>query len=144
MINFERRFQQTKGEPFEEDGVVYRVSLTLDAGIHEEVVLTFESTSSLWRQGIHLESEQPLEMGRRKGQRMVIWEDVGQTPVHIVCQPHSTLHIWNVWDTGDGTTHSCHAGAAMIAEGTQDGYRLHCNDGHMDADFDDLIFTIGF
>ncbi|OJW19261.1 MAG: hypothetical protein BGO58_03090 [Sphingopyxis sp. 65-8] len=48
----------------------------------------------------------------------------------------------NVWDTGDGVMQSWHAGGAMIVEEIENVRRYLCNDGELDDDFDDLIFTL--
>ncbi|MFW6118699.1 MAG: hypothetical protein ACOC7S_00025 [Planctomycetota bacterium] len=141
-IDFEKRFRETKGQPFEKNGVEYRLSLAIETGKHHLVVLAFESTSSPWLQGVHVESDGGLRFKKKRSDKLVIWEGIPEDEARIECQPGSTVCVWNVWDTGDGVTHAGHGGAAMIVEEVDEGYRCRCNDGHVDEDFDDLVFTI--
>jgi hypothetical protein len=50
--------------------------------------------------------------------------------------------VKNVWDTGDGVTHSWLNGAAMIVDVDVSKRTYRCNDGFADDDFDDIIFRI--
>jgi len=52
------------------------------------------------------------------------------------------LWVKNVWDMGDGVMQSWNAGGAMIVEGDAVSRRYLCNDGELDDDFDDMIFTL--
>ena len=54
--------------------------------------------------------------------------------------------VQNIWEVtshmGRKFTDSGHGGAAMIVEEIENGRRYRCNDGHLDEDFDDIVFSV--
>jgi len=104
------------------------------------------STNSEWKQGfafqtkglILFENEDPIKKGWA-----AIWEHESPHEDFFLCKSkNGLLDIKNVWDTGNGVVESWSNGAAMWLEEISKGRRYHCNDGHQDDDFDDIIFEI--
>ena len=53
------------------------------------------------------------------------------------------LMVWNAWADDKGGLEAWVRGAAMKKEViASNHFRYHCNDGHVDDDFDELIFDI--
>jgi hypothetical protein len=84
-----------------------------------------------------------LRIAGKESQAMLLWYDTAPRRVEVDCKGCTSVRIWNVWDTGDGTVHSWHHGAAMIVEPA--GHRswlFRCNDGRPDDACDDLVFRV--
>jgi len=145
MPDFQSLFEESKGKP-----VVYKGQelhlvdfVPFDQG--DSIRVTFERTSSEWRQGVGLRVQGALEVaGQTINGPIVLWEDTAPTETKIrILAPAGQLEVKNVWDTGDGVTHSWYYGAAMIVEElASGGRRYRCNDGHPDEDFDDIVFRL--
>jgi len=73
---------------------------------------------------------------------ITLWEERGRRKHPKSLPEKGYLGIKNVWDIGNGTIEAWHSGAAMIVEEIENGRRYHCNDGHPDENFDDIVFTI--
>jgi hypothetical protein len=143
MINFEKEFLATRGQPFEKNGVRYYLMYTIPLENCPTLLIEFQSAKPPYRQGIHLESDQPLRIAGKESQAMLLWYDTAPRRVEVDCKGCTSVRIWNVWDTGDGTVHSWHHGAAMIVEPA--GHRswlFRCNDGRPDDACDDLVFRV--
>lgn len=142
MINFEKEFMASKGQPIEVDGTRYCMMFEIPTGACSELLLTAESVNSEWKQGIHLSSEKGLEVDSDHGNDFVLWVSTTPKTRQCHCQPDSVVRIWNVWEI-KRVTHSWHNGAAMIVTQLNDTtWRFQCNDGHPDNACDDLVFTI--
>ena len=144
MPCFEDMFGESKGKPVQYKGKTLVLLDTMDVQDEQHLCLAFESVRSDWRQGVRLELDGIFEVNAqhiRKG--FVLWYDTAPKEVKFLARPKKGgLDVWNVWDVGNGVTHSWHNGAAMIVEEIEGGRRYHCNDGYPDDDFDDLVFTI--
>ena len=117
--------------------------LAFDTAHHAKILLDFLHARPPYRQGVRLDSDQVLRIAGKESQAVFLWYDTAPRHVECDCAKHQTVRIWNVWDTGDGTVHSWHNGAAMIVEPIGDNcWRFNCNDGHPDDACDDLVFTI--
>jgi len=106
--------------------------------------LTLEQSNSEWLQGVFLRSKRPIEMdGEKVAKKVILWRKTLPAVIEFSLPRKSVeLGVNNVWDTGDGVTNYWTAGAAMYIEEIPGGKRYHCNDGHMDDDLNDLIFTL--
>lgn len=143
MIDFEKEFRKSKGQPFENNGKSYRLLFTLNTGDHSAFVVKFEQVKGPFRQGIHIESDEPLQVAGKRNNAMLLWQDTASSAVRCHTGTNTTVRVWNIWDPGDRVVHSWHNGAAMIVEAIDEAYwRFQCNDGHPDDACDDLIFTI--
>lgn len=102
------------------------------------------STASNWKQGIKLQFDGELIInGKIIQATCFLWEDTMPDKVDVHFKGAGTeLKVSNDWDTGDGTAHSWHNGAAMDLSVSGDRRTYYCNDGTPDEDFDDLIFTL--
>ncbi|MGH6614062.1 hypothetical protein [Sphingomonas sp.] len=94
--------------------------------------------------GVHLATKGHFKIGSETFPKaIVLWADTA--PRIVILEVHANdgvCQVKNVWDTGDGTMHSWHNGAAMIIEETEFGRRYRCNDGNPNDDFDDIIFRL--
>jgi hypothetical protein len=119
-----------------------------DLPLPKEVVKIFYrvlSTNSEWRQGIALRTKGKIKLDDQvitKGW-VDIWTDKMPCEEQFICKSKSgILEVRNIWDTGNGCVESWNNGAAMWYEEISNGRRYHCNDGHFDDDFDELIFEL--
>ncbi len=147
MVVFQDEFEKTNGKPIHYKGktIVMWDQMPLPEG---EVRIRYRilSTNSEWRQGISLSTEGELEFG--EGQIISkgwadIWEDHLDPEGDFICRSkNNLLDVKNVWDTGNGCVDSWYNGAAIWIEEIPNGRRYHCNDGHPDDDFDDIVFEL--
>lgn len=141
---FEPLFLQSKGAPVQYHGHQLVMMDRFPLSGCESVRVTLESTASEWRQGLRLDASGPLtaETGE-SNKAFVFWFDSAPRRLTLAAQPgQDEIQVRNIWDTGDGIIHSWHFGAAMIVNEIDHGRRYHCNDGHPDDNFDDIVFTI--
>jgi hypothetical protein len=144
-ISFQRKFADSKGKPIEYAGKTITLLDYYPINKSGQIVyLHFISTNSDWEQGVCLETKGSIKCGdsiAKKGIR--IWEAKAPRVNEIECfSKNGILDVYNVWDTGNGCVESWNNGAAMWIEEIPDGRRYHCNDGHFDDDFDELVFEI--
>jgi len=145
MVVFETLFRQSNGKPVEYKGKRLCLADIIQLGDSaHRFRLTFEQFNSEWQQGVYLKSKRAIEIdNERIGKKVVLWRRTVPAVVELSLPRRSVeLIVANVWDTGDGTTNFWTAGAAMYIEEIPGGKRYHCNDGHMDDDLNDLIFTL--
>jgi hypothetical protein len=145
MPSFESLFRESKGKPIVYKGQELRLVDLVPFAQGDRIRVTFERTCSEWRQGVGLKAPGAVEVaGQTINGPILLWEDTAPTETEIrILAPAGQLQVKNVWDTGDGVTHSWHHGAAMIVEELgSGGRRYRCNDGHPDEDFDDIVFRI--
>lgn len=144
MPSFQELFTESKGQPVEYNGQIINLGDRLPVSKSQTIKLTFVSVNSDWRQGVHLHTDGTFEAnGQTIKKAILLWQDTAPREcIFTVHTKNGELLMWNVWDTGDGVTHSGHNGAAMIVEELPNGRLYKCNDGHPDDDFDDLVFSI--
>ncbi len=140
-------FDESNGKPIQYEGktIVMWDRFPLPA---KECKIRYRilSTDSEWRQGMALQTEGELEF--ESGEIFDrgwadIWEDVLDWEGEFICRSkNGLLDLKNIWDTGNGCVESWHNGAAMWIEEISGGRRYHCNDGHFDDDFTDLVFEL--
>lgn len=146
LLVFEKEFEKSKGKPITYKGKIIRMWDQFQLP-RKEIRLKFRiiSTNSEWRQGISLKTTGSFFFGndREFKNSIGIWEDTASSEDIFLCKSDDlVIEVVNVWDTGDGVIQSWHNGAAMWYEEIRNGKRYHCNDGHPDDDFDDIIFEI--
>lgn len=147
MIVFEEEFMKSKGQPIKYKGYTLQMTdrFPLQKDKIASVRLVFEMTNSPWRQGVQLRVDQFFEINEKMiREDIVLWEDTAPKVVDFKCNSNrGELIVINVWDTGDGTMQFWHAGGAMKVECISDRKRRYfCNDGQLNDDMKDLIFTI--
>jgi hypothetical protein len=145
-ISFQAEFSKSKCQPIEYKG---KTLVMWDHFMlpHNEVRLKFRiiSTNSEWVQGISLETKGTFVFGEGNNipRSVQIWENTAPKEDEFTCRSKNRiLDVKNIWDTGNGCVESWNNGAAMWIEEIPNGRRYHCNDGHFDDDFDELIFEI--
>jgi hypothetical protein len=110
------------------------------------VRLVFADRKGQWKKGAGPKEPGKLSVhGKVANGRdgVVFWQSTEWNIVEFeVAGGARTLHIYNVWDCGNGVVEAGHNGAAMIVEEIPDGRRYRCNDGFADDDFDDLVFRL--
>ncbi|MCP2517545.1 MAG: hypothetical protein ACN6OP_21095 [Pseudomonadales bacterium] len=144
MINLESLFIESKGQPVEVSGkLVYMVD-RISISKSQRVTVSFESKSSVWRQGIHLSTVGMFEVnGQKIRNAIVLWEDSAPQSVEFsIISRDGLCNIKNVWDVGDGVMHSWHGGAGMQIVEDEFGRHYFCNDGHAELRFDNLVFSV--
>ncbi len=143
MIEFEKEFRRTTGQPFEKEGKTHQLFFEINPLRSAKAIVTCERADSPYCQGIHLKSDQPITVAGKSHTDIHLCNDTAPRQVECFCEQCSWLRIWNIWDIGDGTVHSWHDGSAMVVEPLGPAsWWFFCNDGYPDDDCDDLIFTI--
>jgi len=143
---FEDLFRKSAGRPVLFKGKLISLMDCFRVPLGESAIqFRFVSTNSEWRQGIGLSAEKGLRFGRARKllKSVVLWEDTALQAGEFLCKSKTgDIEVKNEWDTGEGVIESWHNGAAMWVEEIPDGRRYHCNDGHPDENFDDIIFEL--
>ncbi len=159
MPNFNEMFAKTKGAPLMYKGntlVMYDKIPFMDG---DKILITFENTNSEWKQGVSLSLFGYFNVnGEDYKDGILLWEDTSPQQQIIILKsenrkryrskrlpPKGILVVKNIWSykTDVGVCiHSYLGGAAMMIEEIENGRRYRCNDGHLDENFDDIIFTI--
>jgi hypothetical protein len=146
-IVFEEYFNKSEGKPFiyNDKEVMMSNRIQLPSG-KVALKVNFVSTDSEWKQGIVFHTKGEFEInGQKIPFQIVLWEDTAPKELEfLVKSKDKVLFINNVWDTGDGTMHYGHNGAAMFIEKNGSSTLYNCNDGHPNDDFSDLILKIEF
>ena len=144
MPCFQEMFERTKGKPIEYEGNVLVMMDTIPLRPHEVLKLVFESSASEWRQGACVWVNQgKVRVDDTEAKGVFVWEDTAPREVRLALGGKGdSIHVKNIWDTGNGMPDSWHNGAAMIVEELPNGRRYRCNDGHPDDDFNDIVFRI--
>lgn len=147
MIDFSERFNRTAGKPIQYKGKTV-VMWDRFPVPRTQVRLRYRiiSTSSEWKQGLSFQTKGVIVSS--DGNRITkgwadVWEHRAPWEDHFTCSSRNgLLDVKNIWDTGKGCVEFWHAGAAMWIEDIPNGRRYHCNDGHFDDDFEDIIFEL--
>lgn len=146
-IVFEEYFNKSEGKPFIYNGKEIIMSDKIQlSSIKVAMKINFISTDSEWKQGIVFQTKGEFEINEQKiPAKIVLWEDTAPKELQLlVNSKDKILFVYNVWDTGDGTIHYGHNGAAMCIEKDSNSTIYNCNDGHPNDDFSDLTFKIEF
>lgn len=142
MIEFEARFLESRGRPFQHNGKTYRMVYRYDTGNQESFHIAFQSGIEKPRQGIRLDSQEAMTVNGVAGQSFEIWRDTAPTSVQVNCQKHTEIAIRNIWDNGDGVAQSWHGGGAMVVEENIGELLFHCNSTMNNSDCRDLVFSL--
>jgi len=144
MTDFQALFTQSRGEPIQHNGQTLHMADRFPVSNGQALRLTFDATSSDWRQGVHLSTVGSFNVaGQVIKSALVLWRDTAPDAVDFTVQSKSGFcSVKNVWDIGDGVMHSWHNGGAMIVSDYGSERLYECNDGYPDDDFDDLVFRI--
>ena len=148
MPNFDEYFSKTSEKSIIYNGkTIFRVDyFPISNG--DRLLITFEKTNSEWKQGILIQLEGIIELvdvQKKIKKGTVFWEDTAPKQIEVVVHPEKSsqsLIVRNTWNYGDSGIESWTNGAAMRIEEIPNGRRYHCNDGHPDENFDDIVFTI--
>jgi hypothetical protein len=113
------------------------------------VRIRIEGTRSEWRQGLWIgqmirNSRLRLKIDDVTAPSRVFWTDTCPSEVEMEIEaPDGILHLSNIWESGRGQRQSQQEGAGMLREEVRPGViRYRCNDGHAEATFDHLVFTL--
>ena len=146
-MSFQELFTESKGQPINYKGKEIKLADKVIL-ISNEIALkiTLISTNSKWRQGIVLETKGGFHVNKQKiSNKIVLWEDTAPKQVEIkIKSKDKVLFIYNVWNTGDETTHYWHYGAALYTEQISNIIMFYCNDGQPNDDFTDLVFKVEY
>jgi len=151
MISFYEEFQKSKDAPVTIDGTTYFRIFEINTGHCSRIHIRAKSLKkgpNAWKQAVHINSDKPLTSGSENGTEFVFWFSEGgffSKPVmeaEFVCQPGSSLKIWNVWQV-ENAIQSLYNGAAMrVSEEGKNKWKFQCNDGEPNDDLTDLVFEL--
>lgn len=144
MECFEELFIASGGKPVRYRNQIVQLVDQIEVTECERWRVCFESVDSEWRQGVHLSTAGTFGVNKQEiSDAIVLWQDTAPRVTDLIVQSsNAEVFVKNVWDTGNGTMHSWHGGAAMIVERLGASRVYRCNDGECDTDFDDLVFSI--
>jgi hypothetical protein len=140
---FEEYFNESNGKPFDYQGKTIQLSFFMEIENESNFRLENFETNSDWKQGIVIRAiNGNLKFDRIENSAFVFWEDKFDEFIDFEFKYGEKLMIYNVWDTGNGQMQYGHNGAGIYIK--KDDYKitLNCNDGHPNADLNDLIFTL--
>lgn len=144
-MSFEKSFIESKGKPISYKGkkiiLIDRIPIEKD----QRVKIEFVEVKSAMKQGIILKTKGDFifDNGEIVPFRPVLWENTAPKKIELqIKSKNKELLIYNVWDEGNGTMQYWHNWAAMevIKKGKVRTY--YCNDGSLDTNFNDLVFTM--
>jgi hypothetical protein len=108
------------------------------------VMVIFESSSSPWRQGVWLKTDEGLLINGIVCKSVELWIDSAPNEVIIECRTSDgALSVYNIWDRGKGRESQAWT-SGMLVDELDKGRRYHCNDIGLETGFDKLIFQIKF
>lgn len=136
-------FRESKGQPIQYQGYELVLEDRFSVTRISQLALSIESTNSASRQGVRLDPDANIRIDGRLFRSIALWEDTcPERAVIELGEDVKSLAVRNIWEDRLGTVHSWFAGAAMILNMVPGGRRYFCNDGELDADFDDIVFTL--
>ncbi len=164
MIDFSERFFESKGQPINYNGKTLTLSDKFPVKNGDVLIISIEKANSEFRQGLCIDVTGHCECDgevfkQGKGIRMLFWEDTAPKQIKLkVFTEKDFVRVENIWERTNSylvggpngetiekkskSTTSRINGAAMIVEEIENGRRYRCNDGTLDDDFDDIIFTV--
>ena len=151
--NFSRLFQETKGGPVTYNGLNLVMLDRFPAKPNEKLIVTIESTSSKYPQGVGVSEE--VEVFGQKVKQAVVWEYFSLPPgkrsevrsqlpysFEVVCRNKKEhLSFYNMAELDGRHEWWTHA-SAMIVEEIPNGRRYRCNDFQPNDDFNDIVFRV--
>ena len=144
MDSFEDLFFESGGKPIDYKGIILQMVDQIDISKNSICLIEILKSKSKWKQGINFSTEGSFKINNEiVYNSIVFWENTApkKFELHIVSDS-GILWVKNVWDTGDGFMNSWQNGSAMIVKNVDDGKMYYCNDGEMNEDFDDIIFSL--
>jgi len=150
MPRFDEDFVKSNGGPIKYNGMELIALDRIPVQKKFSGTLKIISTNSEWKQAVCLNPGKGgnLTIGTQKEKRFVIYaDDFNDDVLHFEgTSKELQLNVYNAWEqTGHHTTPCLDywiCNAAMILEVDGNTRRYRCNDGHMDDNFDDIIFEI--
>lgn len=142
---FESKFRAAKGQPIEHNGkTIRRIDYFSLPKAKVKLHIKFLETNSEWRQGIELSTKGDFDVANQKIKKGVrFWENTAPKDFSFeVSTKDRQITVTNIWDHGSGATEKWYNGAAFYFEEIPGGKRYHCNDGHPNDDFTDLVFEL--
>jgi len=139
------RLADSKGEPFEYEGLTVHGVYRRDVHQDDLLQVRFVRRTPTIRQGLQLKTNRgQLLVNGQSLKSGVLWMDTAPEVVEIVChppRPGATLSIWNVWER-EGIVHAWVGNAGMLVEQRNDAVVLKCSDGVGKPDFQDLVVEL--
>ena len=125
MVEFESLFRESAGKPIQYHGETLMLMDKLPVPDKFKLSVILLSTHSLW--------EKDLREAQAHNERYE----------YDCISKSNELMIWNAWEDDKGGLEAWIRGAAMKKEViAPNHFRYYCNDGHVDDNFDELIFDI--
>lgn len=118
----------------------------IDVRPGEELVISLESSSSDWRQGLWIATTGALETNNVTASQMTLWTDTAPNPARLrVVETDGWVRLHNVWDSGRGISdHESQSATSgmLIEERSARVWRYRCNDIGWESNFDKLVFSV--
>lgn len=148
MPEFDRLFSEIKEQTvLYNDEVLMRIDkIPVPKKFKLSVILI--STNSEWQQAIKIKTKGKIvsQGSNIISDYFILWEKYLREEAKFdydCLSKNNELIVWNAWDHGDGVVQAWLRGAAMKKEIiAPNHFRYYCNDGHPDANFDDIIFDV--
>lgn len=147
-MSFQELFKKSNGQSITYEGKEIKMVDKVSLPYKETMIdVRFISTNSDWEQGLILQTKGEFIVNEQKiKDKIVLWEHTAPELTQVITKSKDyTLIVYNVWKTHDGTIHYWNNGGALYSTETNDKViTYHCNDGHNDDDFDNLIFELRY
>ncbi|MGA4722182.1 hypothetical protein [Fictibacillus nanhaiensis] len=131
---------------FLERGMNHVVLWDIQRITHEQIIkIKFLSNQSKNRQGIWLKTDKGMSipsLGSEIYKSVNLWEDTAPKEIQIQCYTDDgNLHIYNIWDEGDGKESQSYSSGMLIQE--ENGVLVYqCNDYGFETNFSSLVFSL--
>ncbi len=152
MVEFESLFRRSAGKPIAYNGEVLMMADKLSVPDRFKLSIILLSTHSEWQQAIKFKTKGKITSKNSgiESHCFMLWEkDLKEAQAHgeryeyDCISKNNELMIWNAWEDDKGDLEAWVRGAAMKKEViAPHHFRYYCNDGHIDDNFDALIFDI--
>ena len=152
MVEFKSLFRKSAGKPIQYHGETLMLMDKIPVPDKFKLSVILLSTHSEWQQAIKFKTKGKITSHNSgiESPYFILWEkDLWEAQTHneryeYECISKSNeMMVWNAWENDKGGLEAWVRGAAMKKEViAPNRFRYYCNDGHIDDNFDALIFDI--
>lgn len=152
MVEFESLFRKSAGKPIQYHGETLMLMDKIPVPDKFKLSVILLSTHSEWQQAIKFKTKGKITSHNSgiESPYFILWEkDLWEAQTHNERYEYERISksnemmVWNAWENDKGGLEAWVRGAAMKKEViAPNRFRYYCNDGHIDDNFDALIFDI--
>lgn len=133
--------ERTFNSVFNEHGIPDVVKWDAFLNVNGIVKLTFESSSSKWRQGVWLRADSGLLVKGIQCPSVDLWIDTAPHEVLCCGKVGEMITVYNIWERENRRSSLSHS-SGMLVEEIPNGRRYRCNDIGFTTGFDKIVFRL--